>query len=251
MLERIAHGEIVELRLHRPPANALDRELVLELAAALRTAPAEGAAGIVLSGSPGMFTGGLDLPALVCLGEEELLAAFRAFFELLEAAASCTAPLAVALTGHAPAGGTVIAQLADRRVAARGPFKLGLSEVEVGIVMPESILAALSLRLGWARVAELVTTGRLVEPEEALALGLVDEVVEPEEVVPAAVRWLEAVLRLPREPMLETRRRVRRPLVEAFAGRAEAEAAAFLDRWRRPETQRAVRAMVTRLTGGS
>ena len=74
MLETIRHDAIVELRLARPPVNALDPELVRQLRTAVESAPAQGARGLVLSGRPGMFSAGLDVPALLQLNREELVA---------------------------------------------------------------------------------------------------------------------------------------------------------------------------------
>ncbi len=250
MLQRIEHGEILELRLDRPPANALNLAFLEKIAEALETAPGEGAAGLILSGSPGLFTGGLDLVELASLDDAGMVRFVRTFFRVLEAAARVPVPLAAAITGHGPAGGTVISLYCDRRIMARGPFLMGFSEAQIGIVMPRSILSAMELRLGWRVAADLAVTGRLFDPEEALALGVVDELVQPEEVVPAALTWLEGLLALPREPMLETRRRARQPLVEALSSHLGGAAEAFLHWWRHPQARAALEAALARLKGG-
>jgi len=249
MLETIHHGEILEIRLARPPANALDTGLLRALDGALTGAEAGGAAGVVLSGRPGLFTGGLDLPFLIGLSREEILEPFTAFFGLLSTAARLEIPLAAAVTGHSPAGGAVIAQFCDHRVMARGEFVIGFSEAQIGVVMPRSLIRVIALRLGWAAMADLVTGGRLVGPEEAARLGIVDELAEPEEVVATAVARLEAMLSVPREALLETRRRVREPLVEAMSTGIEQDTASFTDWWFHPETQAALKAAVARLGG--
>ncbi len=249
MLETVQHDEILEIRLARPPANALDTGLLRALDGALREAEAGGAAGVVLSGRPGLFTGGLDLPFLIGLSREEILEPFTAFFELLATAARLEIPLAAAITGHSPAGGAVIAQFCDLRVMAWGEFLIGFSEAQIGVVMPRSLVQVIALRLGWATMADLVVSGRLVGPEEALELGIVDGLAEPEQVVETAVARLGKLLSVPREAMLETRRRVRRPLVEAMATGIEEDTASFVDWWFHPETQAALKAAVARLTG--
>ncbi len=249
MLDRIEHGEILEIRLNRPPANALDTGLLTALEAALREAEAGGAAGVVLSGKPGLFTGGLDLPFLLGLSREEILEPFEAFFRLLSTAAGLGIPLAAAVTGHSPAGGAVIAQFCDHRVMARGQYVIGFSEAQIGVVMPRCLVRVLTLRLGWPAMADLVTSGRLVGPEEALSLGIVDELADPGKVVAAAVGRLEKLLSVPREPLLETRLRVREPLVEAMSFGIEEDTAAFVDWWFHPGTQAALTAAVARLAG--
>ncbi|HSC12062.1 MAG TPA: enoyl-CoA hydratase-related protein, partial [Rhodanobacteraceae bacterium] len=82
MLDTIRHDAITELRLARPPVNALDPELVARLRAAIESAPSNGARGIVLSGRPGMFSGGLDVPALLQLDRGTLMTFLRDFFGL-------------------------------------------------------------------------------------------------------------------------------------------------------------------------
>ena len=84
MLETHRHEAVVELRLARPPVNALDSQLVKQLRTAIESAPALGARGIVLSGRAGMYSAGLDVPALLQLKRPELVAFFRDFFALCE-----------------------------------------------------------------------------------------------------------------------------------------------------------------------
>jgi len=250
MLRRIEHGEILELRLDRPPVNALNMAFLEEIAEALENAPREGAAGVLLSGAPGLFTGGLDLVELAGLDDAGMVRFVRTFFRVLEAAVRIPVPLVAAITGHGPAGGTVISLYCDRRIMARGAFSMGFSEAQIGIVMPRSILSAMELRLGWRTAADLAVTGRLFGPEEALALGVVDELVEPGEVVPRAVAWLQDVLALPREPMLETRRRARQPLVDALGSHLGGAAESFLHWWRHPQARAALEAALARIKGG-
>lgn len=249
MLDRIEHGEIVELKLDRPPANALSPDLIEALDAALTAAPESGAAGIVLSGTPGMFTGGLDLPTLYRLDGPDMRQAVRGFLALLGTLARCPLPLAAALTGHSPAGGAVIAQHCDYRVMEKGEFTIGFSESQLGIAMPKMILEVLALRVGWNRAAELCLTGRLMGPDAALAIGLVDELADSGQAVARAVGWLEKLVRLPRHALGITRSRARQAMIEATESTFDQDVDEFLELWQRPETRLAVGAMVERLTG--
>jgi len=249
MLERTIHGEILELRLDRPPANALSPELIETLIGAIEAAPAGGAAAIVLSGRPGMFTGGLDLPLLVTLDDAGMERAVRLFLEALRTLARCPVPIAAAITGHSPAGGAVFSQHCDWRVMARGEFMIGFSEAQLGIAMPKMIQDVLALRVGWNRATELCLTGRLIGPEEALAAGLVDELAGPDETVARAVAWLERLIRLPRRPSAVTRGHARQAMIAAIEASFERDVEEFLESWNLPETRRAVEAMVARLTG--
>src|ERR1041384_4382867 len=87
MLERIPHADILELRLARPPVNALNPELLAALREAIIAAPGEGARGLVISGGANVFSGGMDVPRLLTLERPELEAAWMSFFGVLEALA--------------------------------------------------------------------------------------------------------------------------------------------------------------------
>jgi Delta3-Delta2-enoyl-CoA isomerase len=83
---------------------------------------------IVLSGSPGRFSAGLDVPLLLSLNREEIARVWRELYVLLGTIGASPIPIAAAITGHVPA--------CDWRVLAAGDYKLGLNEVEVGIQLP-------------------------------------------------------------------------------------------------------------------
>lgn len=156
---------------------------------AVQLAPGEGKRALVLSGSPGIFSAGLDVPVLLKLDRPAMDAVWRDFYALMHALAASPIPIAIAITGHVPAGGTVLALFCDWRVAAEGDFKIGLSEVQVGLPLPPVILSVLRRLVGARQAERLAVTGLLVPPGNAAALGLVDEVVPVEQVVERAIKW--------------------------------------------------------------
>ncbi|KAF1055439.1 MAG: putative enoyl-CoA hydratase echA17 [Stenotrophomonas maltophilia] len=212
LIEVINHGPIRELRLARPPVNALDTELCRQLIHALEQAMAEDAHGVILSGSERIFTGGMDVPHLLSHGDDKhkLLDSWNAFFGAVRTVAERRIPVVAALTGHAPAGGCVLALCCDYRVMARSadparPYAIGLNEVQVGLVAPEGIQRLLRRVVGPHRASLLLNTGALVPAEQALQIGLVDELAEGDLVVARALAWLQHLLKQPRQPMLLTR----------------------------------------------
>ena len=131
MLETLDHddGAIRELRLDRPPVNALTPELLAALRDALEAAPAAGARALVVSGRPGMFSAGLDVPCLLGLDRAGIEGLMANLFAALRALAFSPVPSVAAVTGHSPAGGAVLALMCDRRVMAAGDaesrFRIG------------------------------------------------------------------------------------------------------------------------------
>lgn len=248
MLEIQDHDRGVrELRLARPPANALDPELVAALAAAVAGAPAAGVRALVLSGRPGMYSAGLDVPALLALERPAMESFLGDFLALLRGLALSEIPVIAAITGHAPAGGTVLAIQCDYRVMADGGFKIGLNEVQVGLPLPRVIHTALARLVGAHQAERLGVGGLLIGAGEAREIGLVDELVAPEMVVERALGQARDYVALPRRAMLATRALARRDLAEAFAREERATWESFVADWYSEETQGALRALVERL----
>jgi 3,2-trans-enoyl-CoA isomerase len=247
LLDIVDHGRVREIRLARPPVNALNPGLIAALAEALRAAPPEGAGAVVLSGMPGRFSGGLDVPELLALGPSEVRAMWTGFFGLLRAIAASPVPVVAALTGHSPAGGTVLAVFADYRIMSAGAYKVGLNEVQVGLPVPEVLMRGLTHLVGPRQAERLAVAGLLLSPDEAIRVGLVDEVAPLDEVVPRAVAWAADLLTRPPQAMSSTRKLARRPLVEAFDALDDAAMDGVVAAWAGAEAQTTLRAIATRL----
>jgi Delta3-Delta2-enoyl-CoA isomerase len=247
MIETIQHGPIRELRLNRPPVNALSSELIVALKEAVQAAPQDGARAIVLSGSPGRFSGGLDLPLLLTLDRAGMADLLRGLYGLLGALACSPIPVIAAITGHAPAGGTVLALFCDWRVMAEGEWKVGLNEVAVGLTLPPLIHHALQLVVGPRQAERLAVTAALILPAEAVRIGLVDEMISTEHVIPRAIERCQALLSLPPLAMSDTRKQARADLVALFAKNLDWEIDELLTMWWRPETQTILRSVLERM----
>ena len=240
-------GDLLEIRLARPPVNALVPELLQALAAAVRQAPADGARGIVLAGGPGVFSAGMDVPHLVKLPDDQLGPAWMSLFDAARALAASPLPVVAAIGGHSPAGGCVLALCCDYRIMARGPFRIGLNEVQVGLVAPDAIQHLMRRVVGPYRAERLLVPGALVDAEQALSIGLVDELVDAGDVTPRAQAWLQDLLKLPEAAMRATRRIARADMVAALEGFTDETLAGFLAEWHSPATQAALQALVARL----
>lgn len=247
-VETIHHGDIVELKLARAPVNALDPTLCNDLRNALAAAIEAGAQGIVLLGGPKVFSAGLDVPYLLSLGDDRhaLMSAWEAFFDTAMVLAASPVPVVAAIGGHAPAGGCVLALCCDYRVMVSGPFRIGLNETQVGLVAPEGIQRLMRRVVGPYRAERLLVAGEMLDAEQALQAGLVDELVEIDNVAHRARVWLEQLLALPRVAMLQTRAIARADLVEALQPQ-HIQLDRFIEAWYAPSTQEALRAMMAKL----
>ena len=247
MLETIDHGTVRELRLARPPANAINPELMEKLITALDDASGS-AEAIVISGRPGMFTAGLDVPELIQYNRDQMLQVWYQFLKMLKTVACLPVPSAFAITGHAPAGGIVLALFGDYRIMPRGDFITGLNEVQVGLVVSSVIHKALARTVGPRTAEKILVTGKILNAEQALDIGLIDELADdPDDVVRRAVNWCEQILALPRFAMTTTRSMVRSDLVRLFDDPGNLDVEKFVDVWYSESSQTALRNLVQRL----
>ncbi len=219
MLDISDEAGIRVIKLARPPVNALNGELVRKLMVAVDESRDAGA--IVIAGQPGLFSAGLDVPGLLALDRDGLSGVFVDLWRAQRAIATSAVPIVFAITGHCPAGGTVLAINGDYRVLAQGEYRLGLNEVQVGLFPGGPIHAAFK-RLVGGHAAQLLTRGALIDPSTALRLGLVDELCDAAQVIPRALEVARELCALPREPMLRTRAMARRDLTELYGTADEA-----------------------------
>lgn len=249
MLIETQHDQIIELRLNRPPVNAINPELLRELHEFVNKVHNNqiDAKALVISGSPGVFSAGLDVPALLQFDRTSMGEFWADFFDVWKKLATLPIPVAVALTGHSPAGGTVLSLFCDYRVLAEGQYKVGLNEVQVGLVAPQPIVYALQRLIGVRAAERHLVAGDLILPNDALEIGLVDELAPPDQVVEQALNWCRKHLQLPEHAMLASRQLARADLHQVFA---QADAGdQFLDQWFSPQTQQVLQALAARLKG--
>ena len=245
MLNVVSHGEIAELNVERPPANALNQNLLDMLLSEFRRVLDEGARGVVLSGQEGMFCAGIDVPELLGQERSAIHSFWSALFDFSKALATSPVPVVAALAGHSPAGGAVLAAHCDYRIAADGGFKIGFNEVQVGLPLPSTIIRVFEELVGVRIARQLGTRGQLVEMEEARRIGLIDELVAPGQVTGRAVEWLRALLELPPVAMNRTRLAGKTRLIRALTEARDVDQ--VTEDWFSPETQRAMRALVDSL----
>jgi 3,2-trans-enoyl-CoA isomerase len=240
-----AAGCIRELRLARPPVNALDAELLRSIGESVQGAARE--AALVITGQPGMFSAGLDVRAMLQLDRDGVAKLFVELWRAQRAVAASAVPVIFAICGHSPAGGTVLVLHGDYRVMALGDFRLGLNEVQVGLI-PGPLIHGAFRRLVGGHAAQLASRGALIDPATAFRVGLVDELCEASRVSARALDVAREFCALPRAPMLRARAAARADLLDLFGNPGHAMvrerefASMAVEMWFAPENLQRLRA---------
>ena len=182
---------IATVRLDRPPMNALNVEIqdALSAAAAEATARRDVSAVIVYGGDK-VFAAGADIKEMQTMSFTDMVDRSIALQAAFTAIARIPKPTVAAITGYALGGGCELALSCDFRVAGENA-RLGQPEVMLGVIPGAGGTQRLSRLVGPSRAKDIIFTGRFVGAEEALRIGLVDEVVPPEDVYAAARRRVE------------------------------------------------------------
>jgi len=184
-------GGIATIRLDRPPMNALNFEIQDALpAVALEATARRDVSAVIIYGGEKVFAAGADIKEMQTMSYTDMVdrsAALQAAFTVI---ARIPKPTVAAITGYALGGGCELALSCDFRVAGENA-KLGQPEVLLGIIPGAGGTQRLSRLVGPSRAKDIIFSGRFVSAEEALRIGLVDEVVPPEDVYAAARRRAE------------------------------------------------------------
>ena len=233
------------LTLDRPGANAFSPDLVSDLSEALSTA-ADAGAVVLASSNPRIFSAGWDLTVIVRFGRVEMTGFVEAYCDLVRQMFVFERPLIAALSGHAIAGGLIVAAAADERVLAEGKAELGLSEVLLGVPVPQCALEIFRHLIGARATERLAATGENVGGARAREIGLVDRLAPAESVTDLAVERARLLAGRPSAAYAENKRRVRAEAVARFDATRGMDP--FLDHWFLEESQRRVRALVEKLT---
>lgn len=177
------------IRLARPPMNALNRQLQEELRAAARAATLDDdVKAVIVYGGEKVFAAGADIKEMAEMSFADMAPVAGELQSALGVIADIPKPTVAAITGYALGGGLEIALGADRRIAGDNA-KVGVPEILLGVIPGGGGTQRLARLIGPARAKDMVFTGRFVGADEALAIGLVDEVVAPDEVFNAALAW--------------------------------------------------------------
>ncbi len=215
------------IRLDRPKMNALNAEVQEEIrAAATEAAERADVAAVVVYGGERVFAAGADIKEMQAMGYTDMVQRSGALQSSLSAVAAIPKPTVAAVTGYALGGGCELALCCDFRVAGESA-QLGQPEILLGIIPGAGGTQRLARLVGPSRAKDLIFSGRFVDAAEALAMGLVDEVVPDAEVYAAARRRVAAAVGGPAFALRAAKEAIDRGLETDLATGLEIERALF------------------------
>jgi enoyl-CoA hydratase len=235
------HPGVGTLALSRPPTNAMTRQVYREIErAAAEVSNREDIAAVVLFGGHEIFSAGDDMPQLRTLTAPEAESWIRVHRNAVDAVAAIPKPTVAAITGYALGAGLGLALAADWRVSGDN-VRFGATEILAGLVPGGDGMALLARTVGTSRAKELVYSGRFFDAEEALELGLIDEMVAPDGVYDAAAAWASRFVDGPRSALAAAKAGIdgvgALPVAERWDAERRRYLDVFADSLRRPATR--------------
>ena len=244
VLRKEHHNGVVQLSLNNGGGNALSSTLLQELAQAIKET--QGARALVLDGGEAkLFSGGFDLTEIVDYERAELAHFFEGFMGILDSVLRLKCPSVVAIHSHALAAGFILSLAFDLRVVATRDLKLGLNEVDLGVMIPASTEVLFGLRTTPQISLNYGMSGRLFGPEEGARIGYADMLAED-----AQARAMDLAASLANKPgqgAALTRERAGTRIADIVDAQEREHRDAFLDSWFSPEGQAGLSAVAERL----
>jgi len=205
--------------------NVLSNEMLAEVNGALDRAVADRAV-VILTGRPGIFSAGFNLPVLQT-GGPDARAMLNSGFELAERLLSFPTPVVIACPGHAIAMAAFLLLSGDYRIGTAGPYRIVANEVAIGLTMPKTAIELCRQRLTPAHFVRAVTLSEVYSPDGAIAAGFLDQVAPPDGLDEAAHEVASRLATLVPEAYTVTKRRAMHDTLAAVHAALEADAQEF------------------------
>ena len=217
MIDLSRRGDIAVLTMAYGKANALDIEFCDAIVAQfnnLRDAPER---AVVLTGQGGMFSAGVNLLKLSDGGMDYVRRFLPALHRLYETVFFFPKPVIAAVNGHAIAGGCVLECCADKRIAATGSARIGVTELLVGVPFPPMAFEVMRFSTAPPFFPDGMLSGATFMPDVALARGLVDQIVGPAQLLDVAMAAAQTLAALPPATFALTKQQLRQGVTDAMA----------------------------------
>ncbi|HZY37191.1 MAG TPA: enoyl-CoA hydratase/isomerase family protein [Mucilaginibacter sp.] len=247
-LQLAISDKLAVITLDRGRSNPINVEMIAELTQVIKSLEENNdVAGVILAGKENFFSSGVDLIEVYDYDEHKIKQFWVDLLDLQTTLFSFKKPMVAAITGHSPAGGCVLAICCDYRVMAQGKFIIGLNEVPVGIIVPETICDNYAFWIGKRKAYQYLLEGKLLTVDEALRDGLIDEVCESENVMEAAERKIRAYMKFNAATWSQSKLNLRGELIARFNADKTAGLEQMLKQWWAPETRQTLQAIIYNL----
>ncbi len=239
--------------LMRGKANTLNLSIIEELNAAVEEAARDEAIrGLVLaSDRPRFFSAGFDFREVLHYDRETMTLFFTRFIDLYESIYLLPKPVVAAVSGHAVAGGAILAISCDVRILAKGDFGFSLNEINLGLVLPPGVVRMAVSAVGSNHARQMLLFGDPLTPERALEVGLAHALVEPEAVLDAAITCCTALAEKPSGAYAAVKHALRDLADHAATGDDKLFLPDFIERWFSQEVEARKHALLRSLASHS
>jgi enoyl-CoA hydratase len=216
MIELTHRGVVAVVTLIHGKANALDIEFCEAISAQFEALRKSAAQAVVLTGQGRMFSAGVDLRRLSQGGAGYVRSFLPALHRLYDTVFFFPKPVVAAVNGHAIAGGCVLQCCADKRIAAGGDSRIGVTELLVGVPFPALAFEIMRFATAPRYFADGILSGATFVPGVACDRGLVDEVVAPELLLDRAVDAAAMLAALSPPAFAQSKRQIRQSVADAM-----------------------------------
>jgi|SRR5215469_3877268 len=225
------------LAISRPPANAMNLELLEELRDAFTSIGREDAArAIVLTADGATFCAGLDLKSVPHYSKAEQIKLLDVLNGMILAAYGCPLPVVAAVNGHAIAGGLVLALCCDWRIVVEAPIRVGLAEVKVAIPYPVAAMEVVRAELSSQARRRLVLSGENEGFAEGLAAGVFDQSAPRERLLETAIAKAASYVELPHDAFATIKHQLKGTTIAAIESALREGREPLRDNWISTET---------------
>ena len=243
LLDMEIKNDIAFVRMNNGVTNAVNPELIADLSAIMTRIKKE-ASAMILTGNDRFFSMGFDLPKVMGFDRSGLGTFLTDFQNMIFQIAFLPLPVIAALTGHAVAGGAILAIVCDYRIAKSEKLRIGFNESLLGLTIPYLAELMLEHFTGSRICSRLLVEGSLIKAENAISLGLMDEACPLDAVMERAVQKARQFLEIPRETFAAMKENHLAAVREKYLARVGPRTEQFRDLWFTKETQnRLARAM--------
>lgn len=246
------NNRLAIVMLDRGRSNAINHQMVKELITCIQSLERDNSVGgLILTGKPGFFSSGIDLIEAYEYDEEQSRALWTDFLLLQRLLAAFKKPMVAAISGHSLAGGCVMAICCDYRVMADGAFIIGLNEIPVGIIVPDSVFNLYAFWLGQHKAYQFLMEGRLLKVNEAFDAGLIDEISPAESLITTAERKIRTYMQLNPITWSQSKLNLRKELIDKLNADQSATLNNMLQQWWAPETRKGLQMLIQNLKSKS